>query len=361
MAESSRFWATNNTGDGLSSGFTVTHWQNFVSKLFEGGEMVNGAVLRGVDNQLACSGTASPITVATGAAIGYGHFYENDTSLTLAVTTPTVNTTGGHIVLETNWTAQTVRAKMYKNTDGLSAIPALTQNAGTLWQTRLCSFTITTGGVITITDARAFAHYSTEIVASMIKDGVITTAKIADGAVTTIKIADANVTTGKIADSNVTTIKIADNNVTTTKIADANVIASKIADGNITTAKLANDSVDDTKAGDRVPQFIRRQGGNASFWSTPGTTNYIPTSVRMQAGMVQFNTTATSGGVTSFAVTFPIAFSASPVFFVSRAQFGAQHMHVAGLANATTGTIYVENQGLANDNIAIFWLAIGPE
>lgn len=389
MAESSRFWATNGTGDGIGTGFTVTHWQNFLLKLFEGGEEVNGAVLRGVGSALQCSGTATPITVPTGAAIGYGYFYENDANVTHAVTTPVVGTTGGHIVIETNWAAQTVRTKMYKNTDGISTPPALTQTAGTLWQTRLCTFTITTGGVIAITDARAFAHYSTEVVTAMLADLNVTTAKLANLAVTTGKIADDAVTTAKLLNANVTAAKLAAGaalaNLGFTPWHAGNDGAGSGLDadlldgqngtvyldltahtGQISTAQIANDAVDDTKAGARVPMLTRRQGGSATDWNTTGAASQTPVAVKMQAGSL--STGALSGSTIDVTLTFPQAFSAVPLVFPMIEYSGAgspPFIATVKAATASNCTINVRTTTGAAFGIgsafAIFWFAIGTE
>ncbi len=172
-AESSRFWITNNTGDGPSSGYTQQQYYDFMRKTFLTDQEASEGVLKGTGNGLAVSGASSPLTVETGAAMVYGFFYENTAALTLAVTTPSVGTTGGHVILRAGWAAQTVRAIAVRNTDGTSAIPSLTQSAGTTWEIRLASFTITTGGVITVTDARSYCHFGTAVNLSMLDSDIV--------------------------------------------------------------------------------------------------------------------------------------------------------------------------------------------
>jgi hypothetical protein len=369
MAESSRFWATNGTGDGINTGFTVTHWQNLLLKMFEGGEEASGAVLRGVGSALLPTGVATPITIPPGAAIGYGYFYENDANVTHAVTSPVVGTTGGHIVLETNWAAQTVRTKMYKNTDGIATPPALTQTAGTLWQTRLCTFTITTGGVIAITDARNLAHYSTEIITSMIRDQAITTAKIADLAVTNAKLAvgaalanlgytpwhSGNDGSGSGLDADTTDGQHA-----------ADMLYLPNHTGQINAAQMLADIVDDTKLGNRVAQFIRRQGGDANNMSVAGTTTYTPGAIRVQWGSVNLGALgAGSGGGGS--IVFPLAYSQIPIVLTCGMQYKIifQQSRASGGAAmpSTTGFDYEysnEGGGVINPARGV-WLAIGTE
>jgi len=373
MAESSRFWATNGTGDGIGTGFTVTHWQNFILKLFEGGEEANGAVLRGVGSALLPTGSATPITVPTGAAIGYGYFYESDANVTHAVTSPVVGTTGGHIVLETNWAAQTVRTKMYKNTDGISSPPALTQTAGTLWQTRLCTFTITTGGVITITDARTLAHYSTEVVTAMLRDLAVTTAKIADNAVTTAKLLDANVTAAKLAAGAVVahlgyTPWHAGNDGAGSGL-DADLLDgingatyrlfSNLTDS-IAAAQIPNNLIDDTKAGNRVPVLTGRNGGNATDWNVGGTTTYTPTLVRQHAGAFAI------GSVSAGSILGTTHAVATPFGTVAIVICGStdSDLVVTGVMRADKTNIdfsVKNNSGVTKTGHTAYWLAIGTE
>ena len=66
--------------------------------------------------------------------------------------------------LRADWAAQTVRAVVVKNTDGASAAPALTQTPLTTYDIPLATGTITTGGAISLTDAREFVHMPTALI-----------------------------------------------------------------------------------------------------------------------------------------------------------------------------------------------------
>lgn len=339
MAQKSFPWTNNATGDGTSGGYTALEWGEIWRQAFLGGNEASQGVCKGVANELAVTGTSSPLSVNTGAAFVYGKFYQNTASVNLTVTTPVVGTTGGHVILQLDWTAQTVRIVATRNTDGVNSTPSLTQSTSTQWEIRLATFTITTGGVITVTDARAYVHMSQRVA----------TANIDDSAVTTVKIADSNVTTAKIADSNVTTAKIADSNVTTAKIADANV----------TTAKMATDSVDDTIAGNRVPQFYRRQGGDASNWSTGGTSTQTPGAVRMQGGVMTLGSIA-AGGTGTGSVTFPVAFSNAPLIIVK----GSRELSSVGFSSVSSTGFnyeYTNNSSFTVNPFTFTWFAIGPE
>ena len=164
MAERSQPWDTNGTGDGPGTGYTETQTEEFFRDLFSGDRYTTDGVLPGNLNQLACTSATNQVTVASGAAVVYGKYYQNTASLAIAVTSPTTGTTGLRVVLRCSWAAQTVRATVVKNTDGTSAAPAATQTAGTTWDITLATGTITTGGSISLTDAREFLHMPTALI-----------------------------------------------------------------------------------------------------------------------------------------------------------------------------------------------------
>jgi hypothetical protein len=300
MAESSRFWVTNATGDGPGGGYTQQQFYDFMRKVFLTDQEATRGVVFGEQGALACTGTASPIAVSAGSAIVYGFFYENTASVNLTVTTPSVGTTGGRVILRAGWTAQTVRLVAVRNTDGTIAIPALTQSAGTTWEISLATFTITTGGVITLTDDRKYL----ELGGKVIPDGV-ETASIKDANVTTAKIANLNVTQGLLA-----------------------IGASKVTG---------------------------RQGGSASNWDTIGSSNYTPTTVRIQAGAGQ-----TSAGAT-VTTNFPVAFSNVPLVFVCAVWETGEGHYIQITPAADSFTIDAFTDADARLSIKYNWLAIGPE
>lgn len=161
MAESSIFWTTGSTGDGASP-YTQTQIIDWLRRTFIKDPASEG-VLKGYANGLAPSGSSSPVAIATGAAMVYGFPYENTTSVNVAIPTPVIGTTGHRIVLRANWTAQTVRITLISSSDGVAAIPAATQSAGATWDVTLATLTITTGGVITLTDAREYIRPNLDV------------------------------------------------------------------------------------------------------------------------------------------------------------------------------------------------------
>lgn len=221
--ESSRLWTTGGAGDGAS-----TFTRDQLAEMFRA-MLCGDPTTQGVLSGLAVSGTSSPMTLAIGSACVYGFLYFCTVAGDVTKSTPAVGTTGFRVVLRASWAAQTVRVTVISNTDGVAAIPAVTQTASTTWDITLATGTITTGGVITLTDARDFCTsgpyaaalsvigrsantvgVTNEIVAAndgevlrrsgtSIGFGTVATAGLADDAVTTAKIADSQVTAAKIA------------------------------------------------------------------------------------------------------------------------------------------------------------------
>ena len=190
MAEKSLLWDTNGTGDGTGTGYTETDMIQLFRSLFTRSSNMGGVVPDYL-NELAVSGTSSPVAVNTGAGLCYGIPYWNTASVNVAIATPAVSTRVDRIVLRADWTAQTVRITRIAGTEG-AGTPAMTQSAGTTWDIPLATVSITTGGVITVTDAREWLLGT--------GDATIDSTKLATDAVTTAKITDGNVTTAKLAD-----------------------------------------------------------------------------------------------------------------------------------------------------------------
>src|SRR3990167_10954137 len=111
MAELSKPWAGIVTGD--AGPYSDEDWSDIWRKLFQVDRTTEG-VVRGYANQLAVSGTSSPIAVATGAGMVDGKFYENDTAASVAMSTPAGGTRIDRIVLRKSWSAQTVRITRIK-------------------------------------------------------------------------------------------------------------------------------------------------------------------------------------------------------------------------------------------------------
>jgi hypothetical protein len=163
MAEISFFWAGTVTGD--KGPYSDDQYSDIQRKLFTSDRAMQG-ILR-FANQLAVTGGTSPIAVNTGAAIVDGKFYENDASLNVVIPTPVGATRIDRIVLRKDFAGQTVRITRIAGSEGGGA-PALVQTDGTTWDIPLAQVSITTGGVITVTDERVFISVPISAIASQV-------------------------------------------------------------------------------------------------------------------------------------------------------------------------------------------------
>jgi hypothetical protein len=194
MAESSMLWTTNNTGDGPTAGYTQTQLFQMMRSFARTANL--GGVFPDVLNELAVTGTATPVAVNTGQAICYGIPYFNSAAVNVAIATPASLTRVDRIVLRASWAAQTVRITRIAGTEG-AGTPAMTQSAGTTWDIPLATVSITTGGVITVTDAREWANG--------IGDNAADNTKLAQAAADTMK-GNFTAATANLTDTSVATV-----------------------------------------------------------------------------------------------------------------------------------------------------------
>lgn len=391
MTEKSWPWSTVAAkGDG-SVPLGESDSRLFLATMFLVQDPAVEGVCKGVLNELAVTGVASPLSIATGAGVCYG-LYINDTApVTKTVATPAVGTTGGRVVLQTNWAGTggagleaKTRIAVKLSADGSPAIPTLTQVVGTTWEISLASFTITTGGVITVTDARTFRKVTGTVGTNEILANAVGDTDLRDSAALSVigrganSIGDpADLVAGSdgyvlrragttLAFGQIVAAGITDATITEAKLAAA-ASGKLVTNGNthdhnggdgaqIPTGGIANDAIDDTKAGNRVPQFIRRKGGNATDWSIAGSNDYTPTTVRMQAGVV----TGAGGGGGTITVTFPVAFSNKPIGLVS-IQACVETIAFKAYTSASQIVITWDTTGIGEVGPTFAWFAVGPE
>lgn len=288
MAETSGFWTTNGTGDGPSAKYSRADMAKF-HKIIAACKSFEG-VAPGFLNELVGSVTgANTVSINTGGGVVDGIAYHN--SAAVSVTIPSASGAGNtridRIVLRVSWAAQTARITRLPGTDAASpSAPAITQTSETTYDITLCQALVNTSGTVTLTDERTFAATTT--------NGILTNA--------------------------------------------------------VTTAKIADDAVNYDKAGDRIPKVYGRQGGSSTIWSSNGTTNYTPTTVKTQCGSVS------CGAGASPSVTFPTPFAYQPLVFIS--PNGALTDPVQ-LLNVTANGFALYNPGSVS--ASVYWFAIGPE
>lgn len=155
MAETSRFWDGTITGDAVIAPYdAATEFAGVQRSLAGGGGVptnVSG-VFKELNNlYVAVAGGVSPASVATGRAIVDGTWYQSDTAVNVAIPTPGAATRIDRIVLRKDFAAQTVRVTRIAGVEG-GGTPALVQVAGVTWDAPLAVASITTGGVVTVTN-----------------------------------------------------------------------------------------------------------------------------------------------------------------------------------------------------------------
>ncbi len=253
MTEFSRFWDSSGTGDGDAGGVTEAQW-NEGWRAFAGQEATNlGAIFPDYLNELAPTGSSTPVQIAAGAANVYGFIYTNSAAVNVAVGTPSGDTRIDRIVLRANWSAQTVRITLVAGSEG-GAAPALTQSASTTWDVPICQVSITTGGAITLTDERGWLN--------LVGDGDITLVKMAVNSIDSDQYVDGSIDTAHIAADQITSALIADDQVDSEHLAaggvdlehmSANSVDSdQYVDASIDTAHIALDAINGTLIGDNV-------------------------------------------------------------------------------------------------------------
>jgi hypothetical protein len=314
LTETSGFWTTDDTtpaGHQVASYTQVIAAKAWAILASCGGK--EGVAPSYLNELVGSVPAAKKARIGTGGAVVDGQWYENNAAVDLDIgeAVGEGNTRIDRIVLKCTWADFDVVLEVIPGTDAASPVaPSLTQTPGTEYDIPLYQALVNVGGTVTLTDERTWA----------------------------------------IVDVDDSTI-------------EASAGELRVKDLGITLAKLAADSVDDTKAGNRVPQFYRRQGGSATVWSTAGTTDYTPGAVRMQGGSIDLVANTANDTVD---VTFPVAFSYAPEVILSCGSASTLGAGVSFSLHAhsitTTGfTVAIFTNTYGPTTYRIHWLAIGPE
>lgn len=159
MTERSGFW-DGSVGDG--GPYAMADMHDWFFRMLLNGTGDRG-VLKWWLNALEVSGTGSPVTVDTGAAIVYGLFYENDAAASVSIPTPSSGFSRyDRIVIRRDWSVQTARIARVAGVAAASpAVPSLTQTAGAIYEIPLATILVDDAGTITITDTRDYCQFVT--------------------------------------------------------------------------------------------------------------------------------------------------------------------------------------------------------
>lgn len=168
MSETSRFWTGRSSegSPGDSGSYSATQLAQFIANgINHGMENANRGVMRGVLEELEVTPNSpadTTVIVEPGAAFVQGIFYLNDADKSLSIASNASGSTRIDVViLEADYTAQTVRLDVVQGTPG-AGLPSLTQSAGTIWQIPLAYLTLASGftsiAASAITDMRYYAN-----------------------------------------------------------------------------------------------------------------------------------------------------------------------------------------------------------
>lgn len=152
MTEQSFFWDGLVTGDASLAPYVSDVLSEIFEKMFQKNRTTMGYI-EGVLNSFASASVGSPVVIGSGAALVDGTFYIADAAINVVVPTPVAATRIDRIVLRKDFVNQTVRVARVAGVEGGGA-PALTQVDGATWEIPLWQASITTLGVITLTDER---------------------------------------------------------------------------------------------------------------------------------------------------------------------------------------------------------------
>lgn len=326
MAENSFLWTTTGAPAGHQvASYTQAQWST-VTKIMSACSGFEG-VAPGYLNELACTYiSANHCHVDTGGAVVDGKVYINDAS-GLGVTIDSA--TAGHyridrIVALCDWAAFTVTIAVKKNTVEDAAAPALTLTedwtvSGTHYAILLYQASVTDAGVVTLTDERVWATPQV--------DGTTLTTSVGN-------------------------LKIKDDGVDSAQIADGAIDLAHMSANSVDSSQYVDGSIDQEHLSDGASKVIKRQGGDASSWKVAGTSNYTPTSAKIQCGSIECNQSAV--------ITWPEAFSDTPVVFAIA--IDSTFAAIRASTVSSTGCTFV-SQGHDGSLVStyIYWLAIGPE
>lgn len=171
--EISRPWQgrTSQGALGDAGPYTAVQWAEMYARMIgNGAEKANRGIFRGVENELEVtpnSPAAKNVLVETGSALVQGRFYYNAATQTLTIDDNASGSTRiDTIILEADYTAQTVRLDVLKGTPG-AGLQTLTQSLGTIWQIPLAYITLASGFTSVtasmITDMREYANLPANI------------------------------------------------------------------------------------------------------------------------------------------------------------------------------------------------------
>jgi len=155
-------WGGTVTGDAAAGNFTAPYsddeFSDMLAMILTYDRTTQGVIRSartGYSGNLAVTNPAGvTIRVATGLALVDGKLYSNSANIDNVVVAPGSGSNFYRIVLQKDFTAQTVRVALIG--PDIAAFPAVTQTDGVLWEISLAGIEITSAAAVTITDERDY-------------------------------------------------------------------------------------------------------------------------------------------------------------------------------------------------------------
>lgn len=346
MAQVSLPWDTNGTGDGAAE-YTeeqVVTWQR---QAFNRNPIEQGILPMGANFEYDPSASGANVTIKPGAANVYGWWCWSTANEIFAIPVPTLGNTGHRIVLRADWATQQVRLALVSSSNGVAAIPALTQIAGTRWEISVCTVIITTSGQASVSDTRKYLHHNVAVAGEQL-DAPLHLKKqntLGEGAEIYLEGSDGN--PGWTLDV-------------------YNGIARFLQDS-VGGFSFDGDGSFAGILGAFLP-LLTRQGGHATDWGVHGTNNYpvdLATRPRIMVGLKEW-TIPDGTGAGQTTVNFGSAFGKNPLVGVFPYILGATANHIVNVDySSVTTASFAFNHFRGSNNPGglargyVFWFAIG--
>lgn len=156
MTQVSRFWDGTTIGDATVAPYdAATEFAEVMVAIANtANDASKGGVVRstlGLLTQTQPSGNV--VRISPGEALVHGTWWRSDANVDFTVATPSTATRIDRIVLRKTWATQVVRLVVLAGSEGGSA-PSMTRTSGTTWEIPVCQYSVTTLGVVTVTDQR---------------------------------------------------------------------------------------------------------------------------------------------------------------------------------------------------------------
>jgi hypothetical protein len=183
MAESSILWGGIIIGD--HGPYTAEEFSAFISAIYQENKATQGPIYGYLGSlEVTCIGGVV-VRIASGKAIVDGCGYSNTANLDFTLTAPMAGHNYYTLVLQKDYTAQTIRAVVLGPSS--TAYPTVTQDAS-VWEIELAQIDVDTTPFATVTDARVFSTLPMLLLTEAFADGGVALADINNGAIDYTKL-----------------------------------------------------------------------------------------------------------------------------------------------------------------------------